>query len=41
MEDDPELWDRGPIGLQLIGKQFEDERLLAISQIIDTVVNAK
>jgi Asp-tRNA(Asn)/Glu-tRNA(Gln) amidotransferase A subunit family amidase len=37
--DDPELWHGGPIGLQLIAKQFEDERLLAVSAEVDQVVN--
>ncbi|KAH8173611.1 amidase domain-containing protein [Sarocladium implicatum] len=36
---DPELWHGGPIGLQLIAKQFEDERLLAVSAEVDRVVN--
>lgn len=37
--DDPELWHGGPIGLQLIAKQFEDERLLAVSAELDRLVN--
>ena len=39
MLDDPELWHGGPIGLQLIAKQFEDERLLAVSAELDRLVN--
>jgi Asp-tRNA(Asn)/Glu-tRNA(Gln) amidotransferase A subunit family amidase len=39
--DDPALWHNAPIGLQIISKHFEDERLLAISEVIDSVVNDK
>lgn len=39
--DDPELWHNGPISLQLIGRQFEDERLLAVSAVVDEIVNGR
>ena len=39
--DDPSLWHNAPISVQLVGKQFEDERLLAVSAIVDEVVNVK
>ncbi|OAA60333.1 Amidase [Niveomyces insectorum RCEF 264] len=36
---DAELWHNAPISVQLVGKPFEDERLLAVSAIVDDVVN--
>lgn len=39
LTDDPELWHNAPISLQLVGKQFEDERLLAVAAAVDEAVN--
>ncbi|KAK6365144.1 hypothetical protein LTS17_011622 [Exophiala oligosperma] len=36
---DPELWHNAPISLQLVGKQFEDEHLLAVAAAVDKVLN--
>ncbi|EXJ84240.1 hypothetical protein A1O3_04907 [Capronia epimyces CBS 606.96] len=36
---DPDLWHNAPISLQLVGRQFEDERLLAVSAVVDEVVS--
>lgn len=38
--DDPELWHNAPISLQLVGRQFEDERLLAVGAVVDTTIKA-
>ena len=39
MVDDPELWHNGPIAIQLVGRQFQDEKLLAVAAVVDQVVN--
>ncbi|KAK4937079.1 hypothetical protein LTR10_022202 [Elasticomyces elasticus] len=36
---DPGLWHNAPISLQLVGRQFEDEKLLAVGAVVDEVVN--
>ncbi|KAJ9503790.1 hypothetical protein LTR99_002550 [Exophiala xenobiotica] len=38
---DPELWHNAPISLQLVGRQFEDEKLLAVSAVVDKVINRR
>ncbi|KAL1842824.1 hypothetical protein VTK73DRAFT_3024 [Phialemonium thermophilum] len=38
---DPELWHNAPISVQLVGRQFEDERLLAVSAVVDQIVHPK
>lgn len=37
--DDPDLWHGAPISVQLVGRQMDDERLLAVSAVVDEVVN--
>jgi len=32
--DDPELFDKMPISLQLVGRRFEDEKVLAILEYV-------
>jgi len=32
--DDPEKYDGGPVGLQVIGRRFEEEKVLDILEII-------
>lgn len=39
--DDADLWHNAPIAIQLVGRQFEDERLLAVSAVIDDVINGQ
>lgn len=39
VSDDPALWHNAPISLQLVGRQFEDEKLLAIAAVVDEAVN--
>jgi Asp-tRNA(Asn)/Glu-tRNA(Gln) amidotransferase A subunit family amidase len=36
--DDEELWHGAPIPLQLIGMPFEDEKLLAVGEVVDGVL---
>lgn len=37
--DDPELFHNAPVSLQLVGRPFQDEKLLACVAIVDKVVN--
>lgn len=37
--DDPILWDKAPISLQLVARNLEDEKLLAIGKVIDKAIN--
>jgi amidase len=37
--DDPELWKNQPITIQLVGPQFSDEELIAVSEVVDQVCN--
>jgi Asp-tRNA(Asn)/Glu-tRNA(Gln) amidotransferase A subunit family amidase len=37
--DDPELFHNAPVSLQLVGRPFQDEKLLACAAIVDEVVN--
>ncbi|KAK0264498.1 hypothetical protein B0A54_14530 [Friedmanniomyces endolithicus] len=37
---DPELWKGHPVTLQLVGRPYRDEALIAVSEVIDSVVNA-
>jgi Asp-tRNA(Asn)/Glu-tRNA(Gln) amidotransferase A subunit family amidase len=37
--DDPELFHNAPVSLQLVGRPFQDEKLLACASIVDKVVN--
>jgi amidase len=32
--DDPELYHGGPVGLQLVARKFEEEKILAIAKIV-------
>ncbi|KAK1818962.1 hypothetical protein LTR12_006650 [Friedmanniomyces endolithicus] len=36
---DPELWKGHPVTLQLVGRPYRDEALIAVSEVIDSVVN--
>ncbi|KAH8157231.1 hypothetical protein CIB48_g11013 [Xylaria polymorpha] len=31
---DPEIYDGGPVGLQIVGRKFEEEKILSIAKII-------
>ena len=39
--DDADLWHGAPIAIQLVGRQFEDERLLSVSALVDDVINGQ
>lgn len=35
---DPELMDGLPIGLQIIGRRFEEERVLGVAKVVENVI---
>ena len=37
--DDPELFSTQPVCLQVVGYPYQDEELVAVSEILDQVVN--
>jgi len=34
MADDPEVYDGAPVGVQIVGRKFEEEKVLAIADIV-------
>ena len=36
--DDPEKYDGGPVGLQVIARRFEEEKVLEILEIISQTI---
>ena len=32
--DDPEIYDGAPVGLQLVARKFEEEKIWAIAKIV-------
>jgi amidase len=41
MIDDPELWKDMPVCIQLVGRPCTDEVLIAVSEVVDEIVNGK
>lgn len=37
--DDPELWKTQPMTMQLVGRPYRDENLIAVCEKIDALVN--
>ena len=37
--DDPEIFHNAPLSIQLVGKAFEDEKLLAIAAEVDSLIH--
>lgn len=37
--DDPELWSKQPVAIQIIARPFDDEELIAVTEVVDRVVN--
>lgn len=33
-EDDPEVYHGAPVGLQIVGRKFEEEKVLAVAKIV-------
>lgn len=38
--DDPKIFDGAPLCLQLVGKHFQDEEVIAAGRVIVEIVNA-
>lgn len=36
--DDPEIYDGGPVGVQIVARKFEEEKILAIGKIIQQIL---
>lgn len=37
--DGPKLWSNQPVAIQLVARPFDDERLIAVTEAVDKVVN--
>lgn len=37
--DDAKLWANMPVTVQIVRRQYEDEELIAVTEVLDTVVN--
>jgi amidase len=38
LPDDPEAYDGAPVGLQIVGRKYDEEKVWAIAKIVDTVL---
>ena len=38
--DDPDIYDGGPVGVQIVARKFEEEKVLAIAKVIYAALNA-
>lgn len=38
--DDPEVFNNAPIGLQLVGRTFEEEAVIGMMEIVDAALKA-
>ena len=36
--DDPEAYDGAPVGLQIVARKYEEEKVWAIARIVDAVL---
>ena len=36
--DDPEIYDGGPVGVQIVARKFEEEKVLAVGKIIQQIL---
>lgn len=37
--DDPTRWKNQPVTLQIVGRPFDDEELIEVTEVVDRVVN--
>ena len=37
--DDPDIYDGAPVGVQLVARKFEEEKILAIAKIVCAALN--
>lgn len=40
-KDDPEIWKDMPVCIQVAGRPYTDEALIAMSELVDEVVNGR
>ena len=40
-QDDPEIYDGAPVGLQIVARKHEEEKVWAIAKIVDAALTAK
>ena len=38
--DDPEIYDGAPVGVQIVARKFEEEKVLAIAKVVYSALNA-
>ena len=38
--DDAEVYDGAPVGLQIVGRKFQEEKMLAIATVIKAALDA-
>jgi amidase len=36
--DNPEIYDGGPVGVQLVARKYEEEKVLAIASIVNAAL---
>lgn len=41
VEDDPELWKTQPMALQIVGRPYRDEALIATCELLDKIINVE
>lgn len=39
--DDPELFSSQPVCLQIVGRPFQDEEVVAVTDVVDRVINPR
>ena len=39
--DDPEIYDGGPVGVQIVARKFEEEKALAIAKVVNSALKAQ
>jgi Asp-tRNA(Asn)/Glu-tRNA(Gln) amidotransferase A subunit family amidase len=38
--DDPEAYDGAPVGLQIVARKYDEEKVWAIAKIVDTILRS-
>jgi hypothetical protein len=38
--DDPEIYDGGPVGIQIVARKFEEEKIWAIGKIVHQILKS-
>ena len=40
-QDDPEIYDGAPVGLQIVARKWEEEKVWAVAKIVDAVLKTR